>query len=125
MSEDPTKQLNGSDSDKLDRIIAAIKTLDARVQNVETRVEGMDTRQQKIELRLGSLEAKVDERLHDTRPMWEAVITRLGVIEGEVEGLRSDFRKLGRKIETVGDEMLDVKTDIRDLNRRVDKLESA
>jgi DNA repair ATPase RecN len=52
MSEDLTRSLPSSDGEKLTQILATVNRLDSR---------------------LGSLEQKVDERLHDTRPIWEKV----------------------------------------------------
>jgi hypothetical protein len=39
-----------------------------------------------------ALDEKVESRLHDTRPMWEAVVARLDAIEAEqkTQGLRLD-----------------------------------
>ena len=54
--------------------------------------------------RLTSLEEKVDARLHDTRPIWEAVLSRLdsieaklGVLAGEWLDLRADVDMLKRR----------------------------
>ena len=52
--------LNDSRDQKLDQILAAIQTLYARVEQVET---------------------KVDERLRETRPIWEAVHVQLTEIK--------------------------------------------
>jgi SMC interacting uncharacterized protein involved in chromosome segregation len=56
--------LNDSRDQKLDQILAAIKTLDARVEQVET---------------------KVDERLRETRPIWEGVQVQLTEIKESVQ----------------------------------------
>ena len=50
MSKDLTKELPPSDPDKLDQILTAISGLDSR---------------------LGKLEQIVEQRLYDTRPIWE------------------------------------------------------
>ena len=63
MSKDLTQKLNGSIDDKLDRLITAVQSVDSRVANVESRLE--------------SLEIKVDERMKETRPMWEALQAQL------------------------------------------------
>jgi tetrahydromethanopterin S-methyltransferase subunit G len=54
--------------------------------------------------RLTSLEEKVDARLHDTRPIWEAVLSRLDSIEA----------KLG----VLAREWLDLRGDVDMLKRR-------
>jgi predicted nucleic acid-binding Zn-ribbon protein len=65
MSEDFTQKLpkNGND----DKILTAI-------ENLETHVT-------KIDNRLQSLEKKVDERLHDTRPIWHKVVADIGELQ--------------------------------------------
>lgn len=52
--------LNDSRDQKLNQILAAVQALDARVEQVET---------------------KVDERLRETRPIWEAVHVQLTEIK--------------------------------------------
>ena len=92
MSKDLTHNLNDSQDEKLDRIITAVEALDTRLQAVETG--------------LHSLETKVEERLKDTRPMWEAVQVQLTELQREfktdLEKLHNEtekgFRRLGHKI---------------------------
>jgi hypothetical protein len=43
MSKDLTQKLNGSIEDKLDRLIAAVQSMDSRLGNVETRLECRDS----------------------------------------------------------------------------------
>ena len=80
MSDDSTKKLNGSQDDKLDEIISLVREMDGRLRNVETR--------------LSSLEQKVDERLYDTRPLWEGVQVQLAEIKVEVDELKSEIGEL-------------------------------
>lgn len=81
MSKDLTQKLNGSIEDKLDRLIAAVQSMDSRVvtrlENLETRIENLETRLANVETRLESLEIKVEERMKETRPMWEALQAQL------------------------------------------------
>lgn len=88
MSKDLTQKLNGSIEDKLDRLIAAVQSIDSgvvtrlegietRLGTIETRLEGLETRVGNVETRLESLEIKVDERMKETRPMWEALQAQL------------------------------------------------
>src|SRR3989442_10970732 len=75
MSKDLTHNLDGSQDEKLDQIIVAIRALDTRLNGLETKVE---------------------EQLKDTRPMWEAVQVQLTELQGEFKAdlgeLRSDFK---------------------------------
>ncbi|MDQ3133960.1 MAG: hypothetical protein M3Q76_04020 [Acidobacteriota bacterium] len=44
--------------------------------------------------RLKSLEDKVDERLRETRPIWEGVLARLTGLETEMKTLNRQFKSL-------------------------------
>jgi hypothetical protein len=70
VNDNSTDALNGSNDKKLDQILAAIQRLDARVERLEGN--GADLR-----THLDRVETKVDERLRETRPIWEAVNTQL------------------------------------------------
>lgn len=117
MSEDLTHKLNGSLEDKVDRLVAAVERMEAELHDVKTR--------------LGGLEAKVDERLKDTRPMWEAVQAQLGDLRTEfkadLEKLRNEtekgFRRLGHTIDLYNRTVQELHADVRDQEERLDKLE--
>lgn len=51
-----------------------------------------------VETRLTALDEKVEARLHDTRPIWEGVQTRLTGIEAEQKSLGRQFRSLAADI---------------------------
>lgn len=88
-----------------------------------------------------SLDAKVDARLHDTRPMWEAVLARFDTVDeqlksqgAELKGhgarfdvIEAELRRLRRKIERMVGELshnvLDMRVDQQDLEERIEKLE--
>jgi chromosome segregation ATPase len=142
MSKDLTQKLDGSLEDKVDRLITIVQSIDSRVENVETnlatrlekleaRLESLEARLESLEARLESLETKVDERLKDTRPMWEAVQAQLTEVEsslrGEIRGLRAEmekgFRMVDRRIEHSSGEMSRLYAYERDLEDRVDKIE--
>ncbi len=110
-SEDFTQKL--PDSDRLDQLITL-------AQGIETLVGGID-------VRLTSLEEKVDARLHDTRPIWESVRSDIAELRKGQEQLRSDMviglRKVERKIGLLNDDFLQMKTDQRMLEDRIEKLE--
>ena len=59
MSKDLTQNPNNSLGDKVDRLITAVQSMDSR---------------------LGSLDIKVDRRLRETQPIWEAVQTQLAEV---------------------------------------------
>ena len=99
MSEDLTKKLPSSDSGKI---------------------------LQQIDSRLQSLEQKVEERLYDTRPIWQKVVADIAQLqqgqvqlqEGQVrlqEG-QAQFQEAQSRLE--GD-MRDIKISMRDMTRKM------
>jgi predicted nucleic acid-binding Zn-ribbon protein len=128
MSNNLTQNLNGSLEKKVDRLIIAVQSMDSRLTSMDSRLTSMDSR-------LGELETKVEERLKDTRPMWEAVQVQLAEVESslrreirsEVQGLRSEmekgFRLFDRRIEHYLGEFDKLRGYQRDLEYRVDEIE--
>jgi hypothetical protein len=78
------------------------------------------TRLDSIDARLRTLEDKVDRRLQETRPIWEQVLAKLGNLEDE---MRNGFRKLERQVGLLAEDVLVVRADQRDLEKRMNKLE--
>ncbi|HEX7314938.1 MAG TPA: hypothetical protein VF297_13505 [Pyrinomonadaceae bacterium] len=77
MSEDTTQQLP---NDALSQILARFDSMDARFDSLETR--------------LTTLEDKVEQRLHDTRPIWEQVLTRLTAVEERLTKVETRLKKV-------------------------------
>jgi hypothetical protein len=90
MSEETTRSINGGDSFET-RVLAEFAKLNSRMDSFGGR--------------LASLEEKVDARLHDTRPIWEAVLARLEKIE--------------TKLDVLGLDLLDTRADVDLLKKRV------
>lgn len=103
MSEDLTKKLPMSDSEKLNSILTTV---------------------QDTEKRLTKLEQKVEERLHDTRPIWQKVITDIAELRVEVKKIRTTQRDTTRRISVVNDTLLGIQADYRDIYDRVLELEA-
>ena len=127
MSKDLTQKLNGSLDDKLDRLITAVQSMDSRLANVETRlesletrIEGLETRMEGLETRMESLEIKVDERMKETRPMWEAVQTQLTELS---ESQEKGFRRFDRAMDLVAGDQTRLHGDHVELESRVYKIE--
>lgn len=120
MSKDLTQNLNGSLEDKVDRLIIA-------VQSMDTRFESMDSRLGNVEARLGRLETTIEERLKDTRPMWEAVQTQLAEMRESQDRLRGEmekgFRLVDRRLESHPVEYEKLYRYHRDLEERVERIE--
>ena len=115
MSEDFTQKLpkNGHDSE----ILTAIKDLDTKVTGLNTHVNNIDNR-------LQSLEKKVDERLHDTRPIWHKVVADIGELQSGQKRLEDGQKNLeeGQKRLEEGQQslrlsMTDVNSAVRDVSR--------
>ena len=141
MSKDLTQKLNGSLEDKVDRLITIVQSIESRIESIgsriesiESRIESMESRIDSIDLRLsgvedrlGSLEAKVEERLKDTRPMWEIVQTQLASLRESQDRLRGEmekgFRLVDRRLENQPVEYDKLYRYHRDLEERVEKIE--
>lgn len=94
---------------------------------LETVVTGLDAR-------LTTLEEKVESRPQETRPIWEQVLTRLDGLESRMKGLegevgalrdetRTGFRRFERLFGTLAEGLVEVRSDYRDMDRRLAKLE--
>ena len=105
-----------------------LQSLENRQQAVEDRLlQSLENRQQSVEDRLQSLEQKVDERLYDTRPIWETVQLQISELREQMatgEEMAKGFRKLDSKWEMLAREVRDLYADERELERRVGNLES-
>lgn len=118
MSDDATRNLL---SDRFDQLISLVKNLTDKHTETDARVE--------------RLERVLDERLYDTRPIWEAVQAqlqelgeRIARIEAEMTEMRAEnttgFRSVDRKIGVLGKTLIDMTADIRELQDKVEKIES-
>jgi predicted RNase H-like nuclease (RuvC/YqgF family) len=101
MSEDLTRNLQGSQHDALAQILSA-------VQNLGTRLD--------------SLEKKVEERLYDTRPIWEKVVEDIRQLQEGQTKLQTDVTQLQNNVTQLreGQDSLrrEVNTGLRDINRK-------
>ena len=70
-----------------------------------------------LDARLTTLEERADARLHETRPIWEAVLGRLDNIE-------SEMKAINRRVRLLHDDILRAREDQEDLRERVTKIES-
>jgi len=105
MSEDPTKHFdNQTDGEKLTQILIVVQELDGRLAGVEAR--------------LGSLEQKVEQRLYDTRPIWEKIQTDIAQIHADIVGLKEGQQRLEQGQELSQSEIRDIKTQLRDFNSK-------
>lgn len=130
-SDNPTNRLP---DDKLDRLIVLaedtstrlglveqrlsslenkVDAIDRRLTSLESKVNKLESKVDKLDERLSSLETTVDNRLKETRPIWEAFEDRLERVESSLDRVRAISHEL--------------KADFRDwrksVNARLEKLE--
>ncbi|MEW6211576.1 MAG: hypothetical protein AB1631_24635 [Acidobacteriota bacterium] len=86
MSEDTTKLLD-SNGDRIERLIQMVAGLVSDVAEIKTRLTA-------LEQRVESLEQKVEERLYDTRPIWESVQAQITELREGQEKIVSEVRAL-------------------------------
>ena len=113
MSEDLTKKLRKSDSEKLTIILTTVQTLESRVHR---------------------LEQQGDEKRYDTRPLWEkleadiadlkeSLHSEIGEIKSETGEIKRSLRDLSRKQSVLNDSVLQIHADLRDMDGRLLALE--
>ncbi len=130
MSDNPTRETPDSRSFE-ERVFARFDSLDERMGRLETKVDSLDSRLSSLETkvdaldgRLTALEEKVDARLRETRPIWEAVLTRLDGVENRLGSLEKEVKDIGRGIEILHKDVFQVRIKQEELRDRVEKLES-
>ena len=119
-SGDITKELS---DDQFARILSELAELRGMMNGFGNKIASLDNRVASLETRVGAVEAKVDalettveNRLKETRPLWEVVIARL-------DGLQEDVQKGFRKMSVFADDVIQVRADQRHLEDRLDKIE--
>ena len=123
MSEDLTKKLATTDSDKLTSILTIVQILETRLVGLEQRFVGLEQRVGGLEQRFGELEQKVEERLHDTRPIWQKIVTDIAEVRAEVHDIRTSQRDGLRRMSVFHDTLISMQADYRDIYDRVRGLE--
>ena len=122
MSEDATQRLLMA---RVDRLISMVEPIGGHLDNLEKQ-------QADLNARLESLETKVDQRLRETRPIWENELSQLEQVDRKIDTrideLRAEtasgFRGVDRKIGVVSKNMVDMTADIQELREVIEKLES-
>ena len=98
MSEDLTNKLPANHEAKLERVLEA-------VQQLTVRVDGLDR--------------KIEERLYDTRPIWESLATRVDQIQEGQARLEQSQAELQQQMRESRQELRGLKTYLRDILRRM------
>lgn len=113
MSEDRTQQLP---DDGVRLILARLDSMNARFDRMEKRLDSMDTR-------LTALEEKVERRLHDTRPIWEQVLSRLTDIESRLTDIESRLTNIEARLTDVETRLSGVESGLDSVEKRLEKVE--
>ncbi|MFN0120668.1 MAG: hypothetical protein ACKV2V_09215 [Blastocatellia bacterium] len=104
MNDDPTKPM--TTDNKLDAILTKMVTM---------------------EREFAEFRAFAEPKLYDTKPIWEQALkeimeTRLEMSQ-RLDRMEKEMRRTRAVIETMAEDLLQARADVRDLNRRVDSLE--
>ena len=108
MNEDQTKELPGA-SPFEKRVLAEFAGLRSEVAEIRVQQVAMAKNVTALDQRLTSLEERVDSRLKETRPIWEAV--------------RTQIEKLDEKFNIFIRDLYDVRGDLGLHNKRLGVLE--
>ena len=104
MSEENTERLEGGTPFEI-RVLRELANINQRLGGVENR--------------LTVVEEKVDTRLRETRPIWEAVLARLDSMETRLNSMDTRLERVEDKFDVVAGQWLDVRTDIGRLKKRL------
>ena len=76
-----------------------------------------------MDTRLTALEDKVERRLHDTRPIWEQVSTRLTAIEERLTKVEERLTVIEERLTKVEERLTVVEGEMTKIGTRVKKVE--
>ena len=115
-------RLDGIDS-RLDGIDSRLNTIDSRLTGTESRLDTIDSRLNEIDFRVEALDKKVEERLYDTRPIWEQVVANVMQLQEGQQRLEASLyegqKRIDKKLESSGNGSREIKTFLRDILRRM------
>ena len=118
-NDDPTKNLDNHAL--LLQLIGMFRSFEERLQSFDERLQDFDERLREHDAKIESLEKTVEARLYDTRPMWEAVQLQIVELRAEME---KGFRRSDRKAALFHEQVSDLYAYQRDMDDRLEKLES-
>ncbi len=93
-------------------------------ERVFARFDALDAGMRDMNTRLTALEERVDQRLKETRPIWEQVLVRLDAMEKRFGRFERNLDNLNRKFRVFNEDILTWQNQQEDLEERVSKLES-
>ena len=119
-SGDITKILS---DDQFARILSELAELRGMMNGFGNKIASLETRVGALEAKVDALDDKVENRLKETRPLWEVVIARLDGLQGDLDNLHGDVDRGFRKMSVFADDVIQVRADQRHLEDRLDKIE--
>jgi predicted nucleic acid-binding Zn-ribbon protein len=106
-------------SDEIKMILEKLDAMESRQGRIETGIINLG-------VRLEALENIVEERLPDTRPLWESVQSQISKMREEMQerfdGLESEVKDTGRRVRALNDTLLSMKVNSKRLPDREAKI---
>ena len=90
-----------------------------RFDRLSALVQECIHRQELTEARIESLDQKIEQRLHDTRPMWEALQHRMDDLQQRMEQLQQKSEHLEQRIGEMDQRM---QAELKEVNRQIAEL---
>lgn len=116
MGNEDQKTVFSNGDEKLDRIIEMLRSLTLKSESTENRLSALETK-------FSALETKVEERIKDTRPLWESVQIRLVELRDGQERIEQKIVLLDRKVDLLNKELFEMRAEHSLLHDRVERLE--
>ena len=113
MSEDLTDKLPKSNGE----ILTAIKNIENCLGKIDTRLESLEKKVGGLENKVGGVEKKVDERLFDTRPIWQKVVADIGELQAGQQRLEAGQKRLEENQSVIREHIIELHTVTRTASR--------
>ncbi len=109
-------ELAGMRSDFRSEIESLRTEFRSEISAIHIELNSINARLTLLEEHITKLEEKVDARLKETRPIWEAI--QMGL-----EKVQDDIRRMNTKFDIVIKEQFEMRADIKFIEKRVTQLE--
>jgi chromosome segregation ATPase len=137
MSEETTHNLPDRRSFE-ERVFARFDAIDAGLRHLNVRMDGLEARMESLETRVQRLEEESARRAVETKPIWERALTEIVAVRQEVavlsqkvdaltervDTLTERVEKVEHKLDVFWEDMLTLRSEQRQLGKRMDKLEA-
>ena len=101
-----------------------VSGLDHKVSGLDQKVSGLDQKVIALDQKVIALDQKVDARLHDTRPMWEGVVSRLDTIEIEQRREGASLDAIAAEQKNQSSRLDAIETEQKNQSSRLDAIEA-